>query len=54
MILKIPHFSCFHDCIDYFNDISFIILIIIIILLFLLFIIIIIIFGKAKDKVKKV
>ena len=21
MILKISHFSCFHDCLDYFNDI---------------------------------
>jgi hypothetical protein len=32
MILKISHFSCFHDCIDYFNDISFIFIIIIMIL----------------------
>jgi hypothetical protein len=23
MILKISHLSCFHDCIDYFNDINF-------------------------------
>jgi hypothetical protein len=40
MILKISHFSCFHDCIDYFNDALFIFNIIMMIL-FLLFIIII-------------
>ncbi len=51
MILKISHFSCFHDCIDYLNDIKFTLIIIIIILLLLF---IIIIFEKEKDKVKKV
>jgi len=49
MILKILHFSCFHDCIDFFDDILFVVIIIIMILLLLLLIFIL---EKEKDKVE--